>query len=53
MKHKPVPAIAGPKYVPARKRDDEYKYDAAMQEAIRRSERQPRLISMNSKEGGK
>lgn len=44
---KPIPALAGTKYVPEKFRP--HTYDPAMQEAIRRSERQPRLLSMNSK----
>lgn len=46
-KPKPVPAMAGPKYVPEKFK--RYEPDLAMQEAIRRSERQPRLISMNAR----
>lgn len=49
MKHKPIPSMAGPRYFPEKRKP--LKYDLAMQEAIRRSERQPRLISINSKEG--
>lgn len=44
---KPIPALAGPLYRPFRERSDTP--DLAMQEAVRRSERQPRLISISSK----
>lgn len=47
-KQQPIPAMAGPKYVPEKFKP--YVPDLGMQEAIRRSERQPRMISMNSKE---
>lgn len=46
-KPQPIPAMAGPKYVPEKFKP--YMPDLAMQDAYRRSERQPRLISMNSK----
>ncbi|HUH36694.1 MAG TPA: hypothetical protein VL027_01990 [Spongiibacteraceae bacterium] len=45
--HEPIPAMAGPR-APLGNRNP-YKPDLAMQEAIRRSERQPRLLSMNSR----
>lgn len=45
--YEPVPSMAGPMH-PRQSRPD-YKPCLAMQEAIRRSERHPKLLSMTSK----